>query len=399
MSDASRPFWASGNLRPRDPAFTGRDPLLDDVRKRLVAGEPVVLVGPPGVGRSHAAAEYAHRFQDEYEQVLWVDGGTPYLADTSPAEIRRAFVGRTRWLLIVDDLQPGIPVADGPGHVLVTAGPDAVGAASPMDVDPLPRAASLGLLDGVREADLVADALGDLPLALRLAARTLAETGVPTKSYVDELAAYAWEAVDETPLASAVLVATAHLQTADPAAADLLRLCAHLAPQPIPAYLFHSEGLPAALAGVAGVVGPTSAVARAARRIVRFGLAHDHGGLVLHPAVQAVVRDSLAPAVAAETRVRVERLLVAAQPESWTTLPAAQQWNPLVPHLFAAGPESTTDDELRLLAARTIRFMSYKGQHRLVARAGRFLYGQWVRRLGSDDPYARMVAAELDDGE
>ena len=60
----------------RNPRFTGRDALLAEVYDRLDAAPAdtavVALIGPPGIGKSQLAAEYAHRFAARYDVVWWV---------------------------------------------------------------------------------------------------------------------------------------------------------------------------------------------------------------------------------------------------------------------------------------------------------------------------------------
>ena len=398
----------TNTLRPRDPAFVGRDALIDEVRARLDGGDRVVLFGPDGVGKSETAAEYAHRFGKDYDAILWLDAGITHLVDTTAD----AFRGHDRWLLILDDLArltDPLPTAagKGAGHILVTSRTDQgwAGIAEPVPVAPLARTESVGLLRRrlprltAEDAEELADAVGDLPLGLRLAAATLAETAMAPVAYLETLAGYAWEAADGSALTSAVLVAAAHLQDADPAAADLLRLCALLAPEPIPPDLFAAagrDGLPPTLAAVADVVGLDTAVERAARRIVRFGLARDDGGLVVHATVQAAIRDAMPPAAGAGSRVRAERLLVAAQPHAWGNIWQRHNWRPFVPHVFAVDPVATTDDELRRLAAMTIQWLNAKASPLAAFRAGSYLEQEYVNRHGPDDRYALMIAAEVE---
>jgi hypothetical protein len=64
------------NVPVRSASFTGRDPMLLELRDRLVAGGPVArhaLGGQGGVGKTQLAIEYTHRFANAYSQVWWVD--------------------------------------------------------------------------------------------------------------------------------------------------------------------------------------------------------------------------------------------------------------------------------------------------------------------------------------
>ena len=103
-------------------------------------------------------------------------------------------------------------------------------------------------------------------------------------------------------LAAATALLADRLAGQDPAAAELASLCAFLAPEPIPEYLF---------TGAAGVL-PGELAARAADPLAwRQTLAHmsrqslarvDHRGLQMHRLTQAILRDRLTPARAAAAR-------------------------------------------------------------------------------------------------
>jgi hypothetical protein len=80
-----------------------------------------------------------------------------------------------------------------------------------------------------------------MPLAPAQAAGLLAETGMATESYLDELRWHANLVMSErppssypVPLAAAVRISVLQLEDKDPAALHLLRLCAPMAPEPVP---------------------------------------------------------------------------------------------------------------------------------------------------------------------
>jgi hypothetical protein len=94
----------------------------------------------------------------------------------------------------------------------------------------------------VAKADWLAEALGDLPLALAQASRLLAETGLSVNYYVELLETRAGDLLDQSPpeshphsLATAIRLGTDRLAEADPVALALVRLAAFLAPEPVPA--------------------------------------------------------------------------------------------------------------------------------------------------------------------
>jgi TIR domain len=64
------------NIPARNPAFTGRDGLLVDIRERLLADDRAVVQafqGMGGMGKTQLAAEYAHRFAGAYDLAWWVN--------------------------------------------------------------------------------------------------------------------------------------------------------------------------------------------------------------------------------------------------------------------------------------------------------------------------------------
>ena len=89
---------------PRNPRFTGRDGMLAELRRRLRAEEPTLVVqalyGLGGVGKTQLAIEYAHRFAADYDLVWWIDAEQPIF-------IPEQLVALAAWL----DVAPGPTVS------------------------------------------------------------------------------------------------------------------------------------------------------------------------------------------------------------------------------------------------------------------------------------------------
>jgi hypothetical protein len=428
------PVW--GNVPPRNPGFTGRDQMLADVRGALLGGGRAVvqaLAGMGGVGKTQLAAEYAYRFASGYDVVWWIAAEQAALIgeqvaalgeelgcagpDTDLGGTQRAVLGelrrRDRWLLVFDnaespeDLAPWLP--GGAGHVLITSRVRGwAEIAVPVGVDMLARAESVailrdrvpGLADG--EADLVAAALGDLPLAVAQAAGYLAETGMPAGEYAGLVGPRAAQLLGEgrpssypRPLAAATVLALDRLAAQNPAAAEVVRICAFLAPEPVPAQWF--TGAAAQLpAGLADEAADPVAWRQILGQVSRSALARaDPGGLLMHRLTQAIIRGCLPPGQATATRARAEAIVAASSPGGTDAPDTWPAWARLLPHLLALDPAATGNLGLRRLACRAARYLILRGDFRGGHDLASDLYRQWGERLGPDDPQTLIAGFNL----
>ncbi len=163
-----------------------------------------------------------------------------------------ALVGRERWLVVFDNaedpraLAPLLP--HGPGRVLITSrNPGWRGAGRGGGGAEFRRGESVELLRKVApglseaEADRVAAAVGDLPLAVEQAGSMLSDAGLDVEVYLrllreraGELLAHDWGGAYPVSVAAAWAVAFDRLAADDPAALDLLTLIAWCGPEPVP---------------------------------------------------------------------------------------------------------------------------------------------------------------------
>jgi tetratricopeptide (TPR) repeat protein len=324
----------------RNPHFTGREDFLAALQVARTDATPVVLTqvlrGLGGIGKTQLALEYAYRYAGAYRLVWWVRAEEPAtlaadyaaLAESiqlpehaasdqteTVAAVRRWLERHDAWLLILDNAPaPSAVHAYLPrstrGHVIITSRHFGWGGtARSLTVPVLPRDEAVQLLcHGTQQADPaaaahVAEILGDLPLALAQAAAYIEATGLTLAAYGARLTVHLAELLRRGEVGPAYPATVAMtwalafqaLQETQPAAGDLLRLCAFVAPEAILQALLRDDPstLPAPLgAMVADDLSWDEALA-ALRRYALIDVEGDT--LAVHRLVQAVTRDRLAP--------------------------------------------------------------------------------------------------------
>jgi tetratricopeptide (TPR) repeat protein len=403
------------NVPPRNPNFTGRAGELGRLRTWLQA-HPAVTVhavhGMGGVGKTQTVIEYAHRYADDYDLVWWFDAehatavgdqftglaaelGLPPLADPGATlrAVHQALRARSRWLLIFDDAESaqeiGLLLPGRAGHVLVTTrrgGFRALGGV--LDLETLDRPDAIVLLrrraPALTEAQAgqLAATLGDLPLALDQAAAYLDQTGTPPEEYLRLLRIRSADLHSRGhafghpgTVATVWSVSIGKLQVTEPAAVELLELCAWLAPEPIPLDLFtgHCDQL---LEPLATTAADAVAFNDAVGALVDYSLVRRIGGnVVIHRLVQDVTRHR--PSGQQATRATkplaaVLALLRADLPGQVRAIPASwPRWRALLPSVLAATAHDTVaadgdganGDDTAWLLTRAGTYLRSQGQY------------------------------------
>ncbi|RLP93473.1 FxSxx-COOH system tetratricopeptide repeat protein [Micromonospora sp. CV4] len=392
--------------------FTGRGDLLDILYREAANSKSAILThgltGQGGVGKSRLAAEYAHRFRQDYDVVWWIRSSAQSSMNEDIAQLGqelgvwaphdsswrdagprvREWLETTdsRWLLVFDDVdepasvQRALP-SKGHGHVLITArNPSKVPAnARRVYVDVLPDKAAVDFLlartgseDGTG-AHKVARELGNLALALEQASAYISATGVSFEDYLKRVGTYRRRSsrqlaqhprlrrLSDEQRASVVLLAACTLSVdavmeRDPWSRNLLEYFVFLETSPIELDLLRE--LEPALNISAGPL-------RSLSRYALIEFAADES-VVVHPLVQQVVRSQMS----AERQDLVRRHLL-----HWMELSFPEQaddrryWRTcgsLAPHAASILQQTTGDDSLtaQLVLHRLGKYLFSRGDTR-----------------------------------
>ncbi|HWQ20416.1 MAG TPA: FxSxx-COOH system tetratricopeptide repeat protein [Methanotrichaceae archaeon] len=322
----------------RNLSFTGRESLLRNLRTALTTGRNVVLTqavtGLGGMGKTQLALEYAYRHEGDYRVIWWVRseepatlvadyarlapklgllGYDPAHLENSAGIVRQWLENNPGWLLIFDNsqnpevLEKYLPKT-GSGHVIITSkNPNWETMAKPLEVLEFTRDESIEFLlkrtgqNDKKAAEALANALGDLPLALEQAGAYIRET--PGESLVGYLEIFKKRRVGILKLgkprnypdtiATTWNISIEAARREAHASLDLLNLLSFMAPDQIPKSLLidGSEHLSEPLASA---VKDKVELDKSLASLRRYSLISFSGDLLsVHRLVQAVTRDRL----------------------------------------------------------------------------------------------------------
>ncbi len=427
-----------GGVPPRNPNFTGRVDLLQELERRLVRGAtaallPEALHGMGGVGKSQLAIEYAYRNRAKFDVIWWIPAERSLKIVNSLVELGERLdlnVGTeanvavqqvldalksgnhhkvpSNWLLIFDNADSPAAVRQylptgGTGRILVTSrNSQWLSVARPLEITVFRRAESVQLLrrrdaDLTEEdADLLADALGDLPLAVAQAAAWRVETGMPASEYLELLAEKQLELLDVTttldyPESVAAMwnLSLNELKRKNVSALRLLQTCAFLAPEPIRRTMFTASRNIDAPPELSRVLRDRLKLNEAIRDINRFALVridHRTNSIELHRLVQAVLVSQMTDEERAQMRHAAHQMLGANDPEAPDESEHWATYADLSAHLAASDAYESDDESVRTLLANQVQFLYRWGEHEQSAELSERVYHIWRARLGEEHP-------------
>jgi tetratricopeptide (TPR) repeat protein len=331
----------------RNPFFTGRDAVLQEIHENFSTRMIQILSGLGGVGKTQTALEYTYRFRDDYRAILWAraDSRELFISDlatfASPLELIKqrtqdqAYAFDTviqwlkqsaNWLLIVDNIEDlkllrDLLPAGIQGHILCTTQVQATGIYHRINLDPMqPDEGALLLLrrskhepidasEQVPESDrstarILSELMGGLPLALDQAGAYVELVGCSlddyTQTYEEQRTELLNERVEDStghpqPVTTTLFLALEEIKRLNEAAAELLTFYAFLAPDDIPEEIL-TKG-----AGLVGTVletlvnNPLSRH-RALGILRQYSLIGDNPiskTFIVHRLVQTIIKDNM----------------------------------------------------------------------------------------------------------
>ncbi|HTK07065.1 MAG TPA: FxSxx-COOH system tetratricopeptide repeat protein [Ktedonobacteraceae bacterium] len=364
----------------QNPCFTGREEILDLLHTRLMAERPIALTqaaaisGLGGIGKTQVAIEYAYRYARQYCAVFWLSAETSedlmrslqqianllQLPEREAAEqimmvaaVRQWLATHSGWLLIADnmedlDLLQTILPPTRPGSLLLTTRRQALGTlAEPVELPPMSLEEGITLLfrrarllsmagaaipeemlktPAMTEARQLVTQLEGLPLALDQAGAYIEETGCGVADFLQRyhhqrqlVLARRGLHKGEHPasIAATLRLSVEYVAQHQPAAEDLLRVCAFLHAEAIPEELFRegASHLGPILGAVATDAYQFDLVLAALRSASLVTRSPETQTLSVHRLVQAVLQDQMDPAKRRLWSERVVRIVNAIFPD------------------------------------------------------------------------------------
>ncbi|REH36336.1 tetratricopeptide repeat protein [Kutzneria buriramensis] len=436
-----------GGVPPRNLNFTGREQLLDRLHESLVPGTTAAIVphalhGMGGVGKSQLAIEYVYRHQADFEVIWWVPAEHDVQIRNSLAELaQRMNVGvgvepnvavqivldalrggarwriPSNWLLVFDnaesvlEVMPYLPTG-GPGRILVTSrNLEWRNQAHGLEVDVFMREESRQLLQRRgpeltdKDADQLAAALGDLPLAIEQAAAWRAVTGMPAGEYLqlleekqDELLNVSQPTDYPSSVGMAWNLSLERLADRNPTALRILQVAAVLAPEPISLSLFTIGRSVSISPDLDRGLRDRLRLNEAIRDINRYSLArvdHRTNSIQIHRLVRSALQRQMTEDEYRTLRHGAHLLLAASDPNMPGESDQRVRYAELFPHVTASNAIECDDPAVRDLIHNIAVYLFWLGDHRAALEFSHRVYDIRRAELGEDDPETLRIGRWL----
>ncbi|GAA2607083.1 hypothetical protein Adu01nite_16880 [Paractinoplanes durhamensis] len=403
-----------GEVPQRNPDFTGREEFLETLHnelseRRQTAVLPQAIHGMGGVGKSQIAIEYVHRHSREYDLIWWIpaeDTGQILSSLTKLAQrlkldvsleanaavpavqeaLSTGITGYRDWLLVFDNAENPTEArkyfpTGGAGQILVTSrNPDWERGTRALEVDVFTRDESITFLQN-RNSDLhdedansLAEALGDLPLAIEAASAWRATTGMETTEYLRLLSEKRLELFDVDPppdyrltVRAAWSMSLGKLAEGNLAALELLQVCSFFAPEPISRNLFTGSSAADITPELDAMLRDTYSIGRAIRDILKLALAkydHRNNTLQIHRLIRLVLTDSMDEGQQKRMRRGANTLLANADPNEPGRRSQWDRYSALRAHVEASDAVSSDEPRVHDLVFSVVQYLYYFGDHK-----------------------------------
>jgi tetratricopeptide (TPR) repeat protein len=447
----------------RNMFFTGRDALLDQLHQLLHTDQAVALTqsyalyGLGGIGKTQIALEYAYRYALEYSAIFWIEGETvesilaslgriaghlqlPEHGNSDQqlmvAAVQRWLTTNGTWLLIWDNVEDPellhsfLPPAR-QGAILITTRRSSLGTlAHSLELSPMTpdegaafvlQRARLNTAMGSDEsqpsppewetAQELVQVMGGLPLALDQAGAYIEETGCGLSDYLQRYQPQRTSLLGRRgtagrdhphPVTTTFRLAYEQVRQQHSLAADLLCVCAFLAPEGIPEECF-LDGTASSEGTADPFVTDLYQFDQAIVALRNFSLVQRQPEMhtfSLHRLVQVTLLERMSEREHTQWQQRVVHLLNAAFPPV-TSDTGTEIWLPcerLLPHVMSCAatlPACLQNQEFAELLLKTADYLDQRSQY----ERARSLYQQslqiQIQLFGLEHPHVASLQSKL----
>lgn len=332
-------------------------------------------------------------------------------------EALRIGVPYTNWILVFDNAESPESVrqffpAGGPGNILVTSrNPQWASLARPLEVDVFTREESKQLLrirgPEISDADAnrLAKALGDLPLAIEQAAAWHAETGMPVDEYLRLLEEKRVDLLrgtaplgNQLPVIAAWNISLDQLEAKNPAAYQLLQVFSFFAPEPIARALFARMPRDSITPELDAALEDPIRLGQVIRDIGRYSLArfdHRTNSLQMHRLVQVALQFRMTQEDRATMRRGAHLLLATSDPNDPTDALRWDRYGALYPHVVVSEAVQSDETWVRNLVVNEVKYLQRWGDYESCLELARTAHDTWSARLGEEHSQTLQVARQL----